>query len=106
MEVPLGARLRSARGLALTALLALVPLASVASIARAEDAGTKVDVRRTKVAVRIGKTEVTVGEIEDRLAEIPPFQRRLFGATPEAQVKAYVEQVVVKPLEYRLQAVL
>lgn len=46
--------------------------------------------------MRIGKTEVTVGEIEDRLAEIPPFQRRLFGATPEAQVKAYVEQVVVK----------
>lgn len=100
MEAPLRGRPRPApkpwraRGVAL-ALLAL--LAAPRAIARAEDAGAKpVDARRAKVAVRIGETAVTVGEIEDRLAEIPPFQRRLFGPTPETQVKAYVEQVLVR----------
>lgn len=56
------------------------------------------DPRRAVVAVRVGDLAVTVGEIEDRLAEIPPFQRETFGATPAQQVKGYVEQVLVRDL--------
>lgn len=81
----------------LTAVL-LSGFVALAAIARADDAGRTPDPRRARVAVRIGELSMTVGEIEDQLAEIPPFQRRLFGATPEAQVKGYVEQVTVRDL--------
>ena len=54
--------------------------------------------RRAKVAVRVGSRTMTVGELEDRLAEIPPFQAAMFGASRDEVVKAYVDQVVVRDL--------
>ncbi len=71
---------------------------ALAAIAHAEDGGRTPDPRRARVAVRVGELSMTVGEIEDQLAEIPSFQRRLFGASAEAQVKGYVEQVAVRDL--------
>jgi peptidyl-prolyl cis-trans isomerase C len=100
---PVHIRRRLPGALAIAALGATVLATTVAAPSRARaDAGAGAaraaspDPRRARVAVRVGDIAVTVGEIEDRLAEIPPFQRRLFGATLEAQVKAYVEQVVVR----------
>jgi peptidyl-prolyl cis-trans isomerase C len=52
--------------------------------------------RRAKIAVRVGSRTMTVGELEDRLVEIPSFQLATFGATRDAAVRAYVEQVVVR----------
>lgn len=67
--------------------------AGPASPASPEDAA-----RRAKVAVRVGARTVTVGELEDRLAGIPPFQLATFGASRDAVLRAYVEQVVVRDL--------
>ncbi len=54
--------------------------------------------RRAKIAVRVGHYEVTVGELEDRIASIPPFQQSTLGASRDAVVHAYVEQVIVHDL--------
>lgn len=54
--------------------------------------------RRAKVALRVGERTVTVGELEDKLAEIPPFQARLLGATREEMIRAYLDQVLVRDL--------
>ena len=54
--------------------------------------------RRAKVAVRVGTTAVTVGEVEDRLAAIPPFQLKTWGANKDAVVKKYIDDVIVRDL--------
>jgi peptidyl-prolyl cis-trans isomerase C len=54
--------------------------------------------RRAKIAVKVGSRSVTVGELEDRIANISPFQIAALGASREAIVKAYVDQVVVREL--------
>jgi len=54
--------------------------------------------RRAKIAVRVGATTVTVGEVEDRLAAIPPFQLRTFGADRTAIVRKYIDDVIVRDL--------
>jgi len=54
--------------------------------------------RRNKVALRVGTRAVTVAEIEDRLAEIPPLQAAMFGATRDEILRAFVDQVVVREL--------
>lgn len=54
--------------------------------------------RRAKVVARIGATTVTVGELEDRLAAIPPFQLRTFGADKDAIVRKYLDDVIVRDL--------
>lgn len=77
------------RSLALASLFAAL---FAASVSHAEDE------RRAKVAVRIGTHVVTVGELEDRIAGIAPFQQMTFGASHDAIVKAYTDQVVVHDL--------
>jgi peptidyl-prolyl cis-trans isomerase C len=51
--------------------------------------------RRAAVAVRVGERAITVGEIEDRMAQVPAFQLRTFGATDAEIRRAFVEQVIV-----------
>ena len=51
--------------------------------------------RRAAVAVRVGERAITVGEIEDRMAEVPAFQLRTFGATDAEIRRAFVEQAIV-----------
>jgi peptidyl-prolyl cis-trans isomerase C len=60
--------------------------------------GATDDPRRLKVAVTVGDHSVTVGELEDRLAEIPPFQARLFGQTPGEITRAIVDRQIVHDL--------
>ncbi len=66
----------------------------------APDAGGDADSdgRRARVALRVGTRTVTVAELEDRLAEIPPFQAAMFGATRDEIVRAFVDQVIVREL--------
>jgi len=66
---------------------------------RAEDGGADA-ARRAAIVVRVGAgpsaRAITVGEIEDGLAAMPPFQRRMFGATPDAVRRAFVADVLVR----------
>lgn len=54
--------------------------------------------RRAHVAIRVGERRMTVGEVEDRLANMPPFQRATFGASREAIVEAFIQQVLVRDM--------
>lgn len=56
------------------------------------------DARRSRIAVRVGDRTVSVAELEDRLAEIPPYQAVVFGASREEIVSAFVDQVIVRDL--------
>jgi peptidyl-prolyl cis-trans isomerase C len=62
------------------------------------DAGDPDAARRARVAVTVGTRKVTVGELEDRMAAIPPYQISMFGASHDAVVRAYLEQVLVRDL--------
>jgi peptidyl-prolyl cis-trans isomerase C len=66
---------------------------------RAADAGPG-EARRAAVVARIGEgpgaREITAGELEDRIAAMPPFQRAMFGATPDAVRRAFLADVVVR----------
>ena len=66
---------------------------------RAQDGGAD-GARRASVVARIGdgaKTrEITVGELEDRLAAMPSFQRAIYGATPDAVRRAFLNDVLVR----------
>jgi hypothetical protein len=67
---------------------------------RAEDGGASDAARRAAVVVRVGagpsSRAITVGEIEDGLAAMPPFQRTMFGATPDAVRRAFLVDVLVR----------
>jgi peptidyl-prolyl cis-trans isomerase C len=66
----------------------------VASLGTAR-ADAPADARRAAVAVRVGGRAITVGEIEDRMAQVPPFELRTFGAS-EAEIRRnFVEQVII-----------
>ncbi|MBX3231900.1 MAG: peptidyl-prolyl cis-trans isomerase [Labilithrix sp.] len=54
--------------------------------------------RRAKIALEAGSFSASVGEIEDRIAELPSFQVKEYGATREELVKAYVDQVIGREL--------
>ena len=65
-----------ARYLGIAVLSAVV----LAHPAQAQDAEAA---RRAAIVVKLGPKSVTVGELEDRMAQVPPFQLRSFGATPD-----------------------
>ena len=81
-------------------LLAIVLAgAAVGGPSRADpDAGDPNTARRGRIAVTVGARKVTVGELEDHLAAIPPYQMDVFGASHDAIVHAYVEQVLARDL--------
>ena len=66
---------------------------------RAQDGGADGS-RRAAVVARVGEganaREITVGELEDRLAAMPPFQRAMYGATPDAIRRGFVTDVLVR----------
>jgi peptidyl-prolyl cis-trans isomerase C len=63
---------------------------------RADDAGDPGDAaRRARPVAHVGARVITVGELEDRIAEMPPFQRVTFGATPDAIRRKYLDDVLV-----------
>jgi peptidyl-prolyl cis-trans isomerase C len=60
---------------------------------------------RTNAAVaHIGPRTITVGDVEDRLAKLSPVQRSMYGSTPEAIRKKYLEDVVIPETLYELGA--
>lgn len=50
------------------------------------------------VVVRVGALTVTAGELERMIANVPPFQLRTLGKTPEEIRKTFVDLVVVREL--------
>jgi peptidyl-prolyl cis-trans isomerase C len=93
----------SLRALARVALL--VALASIAgdALAQERDAASPdaaADARRAAVVVTVGPRTMTVGELEDRIAALAPFQRDLFGKTPEEIRSRFLDDVVVPELVY------
>jgi peptidyl-prolyl cis-trans isomerase C len=86
-------------------VLAAVVAASLAISGgtRAEDGGAGAGAdgsRRATVVARVGEgantREITVGELEDRLAAMPPFQRAMYGATPDAVRRAFLTDVLLR----------
>ena len=79
------------RARAAAALVLLLGALGALGVAHAQGS----DPRRSAVALHVGDRAVTVGEIEDRMAKVPPFQLRTFGAT-EAEIRRnFVDQVVI-----------
>jgi hypothetical protein len=86
-------------------LVAAVVAASLAIGGGTRAAGGDIDAgadgsRRAAVVARVGEEgktrEITVGELEDGLAAMPPFQRALYGATPDAVRRAFLTDVLVR----------
>lgn len=84
-------RLRAPTALAIAsfAILAIAPGAF------AQDADAA---RRAAVVVHVGPKVITVGELEDRMAQVPPFQLRSFGATPDDIRKKFLADVMIPEL--------
>jgi peptidyl-prolyl cis-trans isomerase C len=77
----------TARLAALACVLAGTTLAAPAS--RADTPGSA-------VVARVGKRVITAADLERRIANVPAFQLRSFGKTPEAIRKAFLENVLVR----------
>ncbi|MBX3208144.1 MAG: peptidyl-prolyl cis-trans isomerase [Labilithrix sp.] len=92
--------LQNRRGIFAGVLVASLAATAASHAAPAEAGAADADeaARRAKIAVTVGSRTVTVAELEDRLAEIPPFQAAIFGASREEIVRAYVDQVLVRDL--------
>lgn len=54
------------------------------------------DAHRQVVVAHVGARAVTAGELEDRLARVPRYQLRTFGATASEVVHAFFEKVVLR----------
>jgi peptidyl-prolyl cis-trans isomerase C len=78
----------------------LTASAGISGGTRADDDAGAAGVRRAAVVARVGDgpgaREITVGELEDRLAAMPPFQRAMFGASPDAVRHAFLTDVLVR----------
>jgi peptidyl-prolyl cis-trans isomerase C len=48
------------------------------------------------VVAKVGAVTITAAELERRLALVPPFQLRTFGATPAEIKRAFLEKVLVR----------
>jgi peptidyl-prolyl cis-trans isomerase C len=56
--------------------------------------------RRALVVARVGDgpkaRAITLGDVEDGIASMPPFQRAMFGATPDVVRRAFLADVLVR----------
>lgn len=58
----------------------------------------RADAREDAVVARVGDVALTVRDVERRMAQLPPFQLRTFGATPEEIRRRFVQEVLVREL--------
>lgn len=66
--------------------------------ASAPDSSSPESARRARVVLKVDTRTVTVGELEDHLAGIPPYQLATFGASRDAIIRAYLDQILVREL--------
>jgi peptidyl-prolyl cis-trans isomerase C len=50
---------------------------------------------RDEVVARVGPAQITVRDLEERIAELPPFQRASYGATPDAVRRRFLTEILV-----------
>src|SRR5271155_4803435 len=74
---------------------ALASLAVWLVLATHARADTPPDPRRAAVCLHVGERAITVGEIEDRMAKVPPFHLRTFGASEAEIRRAFIDQVII-----------
>jgi peptidyl-prolyl cis-trans isomerase C len=83
----------------LVLVAAVVASLGITGGTRAADAGAEGG-RRAAVVARVGEgaraRAITAGELEDGIAAMPPFQRAMFGATPDAVRRAFLADVLVR----------
>ncbi|HEY4120000.1 MAG TPA: peptidyl-prolyl cis-trans isomerase [Byssovorax sp.] len=79
-----------ARVAAAAALLCVTAWTSRAALADAPDA--------SRVVARVGDRTITVSELARRLGQVPAFQLRVFGDTPDAVRRNFLERVLVREL--------
>jgi len=60
------------------------------------------DERTNTVVARVGPRTITVGDLEDRFAKLQPIQRTMYGSTPEAARKKFLEDVLIPEALYEL----
>ena len=82
-------RASTAFAFAAAAILAIAPGAF------AQDAEAA---RRAAVVAHVGPKVITCGELEDRMAQVPAFQLRSFGATPADIRKKFLDDVMITEL--------
>jgi peptidyl-prolyl cis-trans isomerase C len=71
--------------------LGLAALATVSATT-----SVRADAPGDAVVARVGERVITVRDVERRLAQLPPFQLRTFGKTPEEMRRRFVEEVLVR----------
>lgn len=71
-------------------------LAALATVSTSTS--VRADAREDAVVVRVGEVALTVRDVERRMAQLPPFQLRTFGTTPEEIRKRFVQEVLVREL--------
>jgi len=71
-------------------------LAALAAVSAATS--VRADAPGDAVVARVGEQVITVRDVERRMAQLPPFQLRTFGKTPEEMRKRFVEEVLVREL--------
>src|SRR5215468_9186929 len=65
-------------------------LATIAPASRAPRADT------SPVVAKVGAVTITAADLERRMAAVPPFQLRTFGATPAEIKRRFLERVLVR----------
>jgi peptidyl-prolyl cis-trans isomerase C len=77
------------------ALLLALAVGLVEPAARA-DLSAAETTRRAVVVATVGTRKIMVGEFEDRLAAVPRFQLELFGDSPAAIKRAFLDRVLIE----------
>src|SRR4051794_18322721 len=75
--------------------LSLIFAAGLGLLATAWD-GHAAQADVSPVVARVGTQTITAADLERRLAQVPPFQLRSFGATTAEIRKNFLEKVVVR----------
>lgn len=84
-------RAGSVKTAALALGIALAATVSASTSVRADAPGDA-------IVARVGDRVITVREVERRIAQVPPFQLRSFGRTPEEIRRQFVSSVLVREL--------
>jgi peptidyl-prolyl cis-trans isomerase C len=71
-------------------------LAAAIGLAALAGEGHRVQADESPVVAKVGTRTITAAELERRIANIPPFQLRTFGDTPDQIRRNFLERVLVR----------